>query len=429
MKKSYDLKAATSFVVSTMIGVGIFTSLGYQLQSTDTVFSIMLLWVLGGIAAFTGAMSYVALAKILPRSGGEYHYLSNIYGSAIGYSTGLLTVVVGFAAPIAASAMAFDSYASNLLALPIGSFSLWSILLLIVLVLVHYIDVKKGGTFNYLFTVLKVILILLFIAAGFFYAPHQTISVAPSSKDIGLILSSGFGVSLVYVTYSYTGWNSAVYMLDEIERPERNVPLAIMAGTAIVTVIYLLINFVFLWTTPIPAMTGQIDVADVAGQYIFGASGAKLASALIAIGLVSTVSSMIVSGSRVMKRMGEDYRLFSFLDKTNDKGVPTAAVLFIGILSLLFLLTFTFEDVIEYAGFILSFFGLMTVLSLFILKRRNPNLSLPFGKWFWPVVPLIYLLIKVLIISYLIIDNPWRILHAIITFGLAFGLWFVSKKV
>ena len=429
----YGLKTAASFVISSMIGVGVFTSLGYQIQSTDSVFSIMLLWVLGGLSAFTGAMSYIALAKVLPRSGGEYHYLSQIYGPALGYMTGLLTVLVGFCAPIAASAMAFDSFASNILPLPIGNYSVWSLGVLALVTLVHFLDVKKGGDFNFLLTFLKVFLIVVFIVAGFFFANPQEISLMPQSRDATLIMSSGFGVSLVYVTYSYTGWNAAVYILDEIKNPRRNVPLSILVGTGIVMLVYVLINFVFLYTTPMAEMAGQTDVAAIVAKNIFGESGSKIISGLIAFGLISTISSMIVSSSRVMKRIGEDYVLFSVFSRTNAKGVPQFALLLMASLSLLFILTFTFDAVIEYAGFILSFFGLFTVLGLFIMKFKNPELEFPFGSWFYPIVPLIYLLIKILIITYLIWDDPNRIIHGLITFGIAFVLylltiWFNKNK-
>ncbi len=412
-----------------MIGVGVFASLGYQLDSTDTVFSILFLWCLGGLAALTGAMTYVALASVLPRSGGEYHYLSKIYGPALGYVTGILTIVVGFSAPIAASAMAFESFASNILPLPIGPYSLWSLGCLLTVGMIHFLDVKKGGDFNFIFTALKVFLILLFILAGFFLAEHQSLSLAPQSRDLTLIMSSGFGVSFVYVTYSYTGWNAAVYMMDEVKNPKRNIPLAIMIGTALVTVIYILINFVFLLVAPISEMKGQTDVADIAGQYIFGLNGAKIVSGLIAFGLVSTISSMVVSGSRVIRRMGEDYLVLKAFNKTNENGVPHFAVILISILSLLFLLSFTFNKVIEFAGFILSFFGLFTVLGLFIMKFKNPDLKFPFGRWFFPIIPAIYLCIKVLIIVYLIVNDPNRIWHGLLTFGLAYLLYFISKAI
>jgi len=417
-----------SFVVASMIGTGVFTALGYQLEATDTVFSIMLLWVLGGVAAITGAFTYIALASALPRSGGEYHFLSNIYGPAIGYVTGLLTVLVGFCAPIGASAIALDSYASNLFALPLGGFSLWSMGSLLLVFLVHFSHVRTGGNFNLLFTFLKVVLILIFVLAGFFLIKEpMSLSHLPQKKDLDLIMSSGFGVSLVYVTYSYTGWNAAVYMLDEVKNPKRNVPIAIIGGTLIVGVIYLLVNYVLLYSTPMDVMAGQTDVVAFASERIFGQTGKLFACGLIAFGLLSNISAMVVSASRVIGRMGEDYKVLSVFAKTNSRNVPTFALALVCCIAFLVVANSTFKEVIEYAGFILSIFGLMSVVGLFILKFKNPSLKLPFGGWFYPIVPAIYLIIKLGIIGYLLVDDPNRIWHAGLTFGLALGSYFLVQ--
>ncbi len=423
--RTYNLPAAISFVIATMVGTGVFTSLGYQLDSTDSFFSIMLLWTLGGVAAFTGALSYVALAMRMPRSGGEYHFFSRIYGPALAYVAGLLTVVVGFAAPIAASAMAFEKYANNIFTVPE---KLWSVLLVSLVAFIHLFDVKKGGDFNVITTAIKILLILVFIVAGLLYSNPQALGFMPQTRDLDLMLSSGFGVSLVYVTYAYTGWNAAIYVLDEIKNPKRNIPLAILFGTGIVTVIYLLLHFVFLYTTPMEAMVGKTDVAYEPGKNIFGTTGAKWISAIIAIGLIPNVSSMIVSSSRVVRRMGEDYRILSIFQRTNKNASPYLALLLMGGLSLLFVLVSTFKETVEYAGFILSFFGLFTVLGLFIHHHRHPEIEMPFGRWFFPIVPIIYILIKVLIITYLIWDDPNRIWHGALTFGIAFVLYWVSGK-
>lgn len=422
--KSYSLAAATSFVIASMIGVGVFTSLGYQLVSTESAFSIILLWALGGLSAITGALSYLALAHLLPRSGGEYHFLRSIYGEGLGFVTGLLTVLVGFSAPIAATAMAFHSYSSSIFpALNIP----WAYLLIAVVLLVHLLNVRSGGNFNVWTTAFKVLLILAFIIFGFSISKPIALNCLPQPGDLNQIFSSGFGVSLVYVTYSYTGWNAAVYMLDEIENPKRNVPLAILLGTAVVTFIYILINMVFLYSTPTSEMIGQTEVAAIAGKNIFGEDGGRLVSGLIAFGLIATASSMLVSASRVLKRMGEDFKLLSQVSKSSKNQVPYMAILVVGLLSLLFLLSASFDQVIEYAGFILSFFGLITVIGLFIMKYRDKDLNLPFGRGFWPVIPLIYLLIKVLIICYLIVDEPIRIVHALLTFLIAFLVYGLNQ--
>ncbi len=423
-KAQYDLKAATSFVVSSMVGTGVFVALGYQLISTDSVFSIMLLWALGGVAAFTGALTYCALAHMMPRSGGEYHYLSSVFGPGMGYVAGVLTVVVGFAAPIAVSALAFGSYGANLI--PLNE-KLLALLLIAFSTIVHLLDVKKGGDFNWISTLLKILLILLFIGAGLFMSNPQALDIAPSSRDLDLISSSGFGVSLVYVTYSYIGWNAAVYMMDEVEEPQKNVPRAILFGTAIVTAIYLLINFVFLYSAPMEELSGVSDVAHKSALRIFGENGALVMSGLIAFGLIANVSSMTVSASRVLKRMAEDDPVLRIFKKTSKKGTPYLSLLLIAGIATLVVIFSKLSEALESAGFILSFFGVLSVVALFIYKKRHPEKKMLFGKWFWPIVPLIYLAIKLLVIVYLIMDEPFKIILAIVVFGFSFVLYFVSR--
>lgn len=422
--RPYDLKAATSFVVASMVGTGVFVALGYQLGSTDTVFSIMLLWILGGIASLTGALTYCALAQMMPRSGGEYHYLSSVFGPALGYAAGILTVMVGFAAPIAVSALTFGSYGGNLVSIHPQYLALGLIFLVTI---VHLIDVKVGGSFNWISTLLKMLLIVVFIVAGFLMSNPQDLSLMPQARDAGLIMSSGFGVSLIYVTYSYTGWNAAVYMMDEVQNPERNVPRAILLGTAIVTIVYILINYVFLYSAPMSELAGRTDFAHLSAQRIFGKQGALIMSGLIAFGLIANVSSMLVSGSRTLKRMAEDDRVLKVFNETTKRGTPYLAILIIAAIAILVVVISDLKEALEGAGFVLSFFGVFSVIALFVFRSRNPEKELPFGKWFWPVVPLIYLSIKLLVIVYMIIDDPKRLLFAGGLFLFAFLLYGLTR--
>jgi len=407
--RPYDLKAATSFVVASMVGTGVFVALGYQLNATDTVFSIMLLWVLGGIASLTGALTYCALAQMMPRSGGEYHYLSSVFGPALGYAAGILTVVVGFAAPIAISALAFGGYAGNIILI---HEKILAAGLIGLVTLVHLTNVKAGGSFNWISTLVKMLLIVVFIVAGLAMSDPQSLSLMPQARDASLIMSSGFGVSLIYVTYSYTGWNAAVYMMDEVQHPERNVPRAILLGTGIVTVVYILINFVFLYSAPMTELVGQTDFAHLSAQRIFGERGALIMSGLIAFGLIANVSSMSVSGSRTLKRMAEDDRVLKVFNTTSKSGSPYLAILLIAGIALWVVFYSSLKEALESAGFVLSFFGVFSVMALFVFRSRNPDKKISFGKWFWPLVPLVYLSIKLLVIIYMIVDDPGRLKFA-----------------
>lgn len=424
--RTFDVKTTTSFVVANMIGTGVFTSLGYQILSTPSTFALLMLWVIGGIASFCGALSYVSLASILPRSGGEYHYLSQIYGKAFGFVAGFITVLIGFAAPIALAAIAFGSYLQHLFPLDkkvlaiIGICSIASI---------HMYSTQKGGIFHYLSTLLKMLLIILFIIVAFPLGNPQPITLFPVWADLQAMTSPSYAVSFIYVTYSYTGWNAAVYILDEVKEPKKTIPIAILLGTTIVMICYLLLNFAFLYTTPLSAMAGKEEVGHIVAQHIFGEQGAMIMSALIGFGLIAALSSMMVTGSRVLKVMTEDYVGLNFLNKTNENGSPYLSILVMAVLAIFFVLSATFDVVLTYVGVILSIFGATTVLGLFLYKHKHPTITLPFGKWFYPFVPALYIAIKIWIVGYLLYEQPASVLAGLLTILLGFiSYLFLRKK-
>jgi len=247
-------------IIANMVGTGVFTSLGFQLVDIQSVFAILCLWVVGGIAAMCGAASYAELGAALPRSGGEYNFLGRIYHPMAGFISGWISAAIGFAAPIAAVSLAFAQYSSA--ALP-GDYGPWTqkilaCTLVILVTLIHGRNRTASGHFQFSFTAIKIILILLFCAAGLtLTANPQPITAIPQAEDWHVITSAAFGVSLIYVSYAYTGWNAATYITGELENPQRDLPRILLISTAIVTVLYVLLNFVFLYIAPIACPTGD----------------------------------------------------------------------------------------------------------------------------------------------------------------------------
>lgn len=267
---------ACGIVIANIIGTGVFTSLGFQLLEIRSGFVLVMLWVVGGIVALCGALSYGELSAALPRSGGEYHFLSAIYHPALGFMAGFISATVGFAAPIALAAMAFGKYFQGVFGF--GSPVLLSFIIVWVTACVHGSGLQFGSTFQNLSTLIKIALILGLIVTGLLVHPKQPIAFFPNPGDGSAIFSPGFAVALVFVMYSYSGWNAAVYIAGEIEEPHKNVPRALLCGTAVVLVIYTVLNGVFLATTPAEEMKGQIEVALIAGKHIFGEQGAALSA-------------------------------------------------------------------------------------------------------------------------------------------------------
>jgi len=382
---------ATNIVVANMIGTGVFVSLGFQVISIHSDFAIMALWIIGGVLSLCGALCYAELAVALPRLGGEYNFLSRIYHPAVGFMAGWISISVGFPAPIAIAAMAFGKYFLGIA--PSASPLLLSLALVWIVTLIHLMGLRAGENFQNITTVLKIALILGLIVAGIFFPYKQPFQLAPQSNDLATMLSGPFAVSLVYVMYSYSGWNAASYITSEVRDPQRNVPLALLAGTIIVTILYVLLNWVFLISAPIAEMAGQLQVGLIAGRHLFGPIGGALTSALISLGLIASVSAMSWIGSRVTKSMADDFRRLRFFGRVNQHGTPHIAMLLQALIITALILTGGFEAVLVYTQFSLLLSSFLAVLGLIVLRVRQPDLPRPYRVWAYPITPLIFLVI------------------------------------
>lgn len=387
-----------------MIGTGVFTSLGYQLVDIQSVFPLLMLWIVGGVVALCGALVYSELGAALPRSGGEYHLLSRILHPSIGFGAGIVSATVGFTAPAVLAAMALGNYLSAVF--PIFNPIITASIVVLGFNILHMKSIKWGTLFQDGSTAIKVGLILIFIAFGVFIQVPQPISILPKPGDGILLLSSGFAFSLVWVSYAYTGWNSAVYIAGEIINPKQNISKSMLMGTAFVMVLYILLNFVFLLSAPMDAMKGQVEVGYISGVYIFGDVGASIIGLGISILLLSTVSSYVYIGPRIMKIMGEDHRVIDFLKKENNEGIPINAFWVQLCLSFLFIITSSFEQVLMYAGISLILTTTLTVVSLFVLRIKEPELRRPYSAWGYPFTPLVYLLVNCWILYYSFKETP-----------------------
>jgi len=397
-RRHLSVWTAASFVIASMIGTGVFTSLGFQLVDIQSIFPLIMLWVIGGIVALCGALSYSELATLYPRSGGEYHLLSIIIHPSIGFAAGIVSATVGFTAPSVLAAMALGNYMSPLV--PFIDPIIIALLVIIIIHFLHMINMRWGIIFQDSFTLIKIGLILSFIIFGVFTESNEHISMFPAYGDIKILLSPEFAISLIWVSYAYTGWNSAVYIAGEIESPKINIPKSMILATMFVTALYLLLNYIFLYTTPIDLMIGKIEVGYIAGQQIFGNFGGKLISLGISILLLSTVSSYIYIGPRIMHAMGEDHKILRILSSKNTDGIPINSFWIQLAISIIFILTSTFEQVLLYAGISLIITTFFTVIALFTLRITKPNLKRTYKVLGFPIVPALYLSINGWILYY-----------------------------
>ena len=425
-KRTVGFLTASSIVVANIIGTGIFTSLGFQLADIQSGFPLLMLWVIGGIAALCGALCYGELSATLPRSGGEYHFLSEIYHPALGFMAGFVSATVGFAAPIALAAMAFGKYFVGVFG--VGSPVLLSFVVVWLVTAFHLGNLQVGSVFQNLSTLVKLLLIGALIGAGFFVHPKQPISFLPTRGDAMSIFGAPFAVALVYVMYSYSGWNAAAYITGEIKQPEKNVPRSLLAGTGVVIVLYVLLNAIFLATTPVQELKGQLEVGLIAGKHIFGANGGRVAGAVICLGLISAISSMTWIGPRVSMSMGEDHWLLRLLGRKNPHGIPTNAIVLQLLIVNVLLLTRSFESVVQYTQFSLLLCSLFAVLGVMVLRETRPQIARPYRVWAYPLPPIIFSVITIWMMVYLLRWKTIESLAGLATAIAGFLLYFCAGK-
>jgi APA family basic amino acid/polyamine antiporter len=425
-RRTIGFFTATAIVVANIIGTGVFTSLGFQLADIHSAFVLLMLWIVGGVAALCGALCYGELSAALPRSGGEYNFLSAIYHPAVGFMAGFVSATVGFAAPVALAAMAFGKYFEGVFGL--GSPLALSFAIVWVVGLVHLANLRVGSAFQNAWTIVKVLLIAVLIAAGLLYEPKQSLSFLPAHADVAPIFAAPFAVALVYVMYSYSGWNAAAYISGEIKRPEKTVPRALLFGTILVIAVYAAMNAVFLLTTPATELSGQLEVGLISGKRIFGEQGGRIVGAVICVGLISSISSMTWIGPRVTMAMGEDSKLLHFLARKNRNDIPTNAILFQLFVVTLLLLTRSFELVVVYIQFSLLLCSLLTVLGVIVLRWRQPDLRRPYKLWAYPLPPLIFGAITSWMMVYLLQSHPGESLAGLATMLAGVILYFLSMN-
>lgn len=431
-RTTFTPRTAAAIIIANMVGVGVFTALGYQLVDIDSLFAIMMLWIIGGLAALCGALSYAELGASLPRSGGEYTFLGEAYHPAAGFISGWVSATIGFAAPTAAVAIAFAKYSGAILPFGLNGSAQKALACALVIILagLHSLSRRVSGATQTGFTAIKITLIAAFILATFFItADPQALKLTPAAGDASVMTSVPFGVALIYVSFAYTGWNAATYISGEMENPQRDLPRVLFFGTALVTVLYVLLNLAFLYAAPVDALRGKVEIGYIAADYIFGETGGRIVGGMLALLLISTVSAMTLAGPRALQAVGEDYRAMSWLSRSTADGVPWAAIMFQSGVAVFFILTQTFGQILVFAGAMLAFNSLLAIIGLFVLRVRRPDLPRPYKTWGYPFVPLIYLAITAFTLVFVVVDRPMAALSGLGLIGFGFAVWLVSERI
>jgi len=423
--RTMSLYTATCLVVANMVGVGVFTSVGYQIAGGLTPFVILILWLVGGVCAFCGGVAYAELAAALPRSGGEYHFLTRIFHPSVGFLAGWVSITAGFAAPVAVGAIAFGNYIHGIRpalgALPLAFAAL------VFITVVMLVSARLREWFQNVSTSLSFLAILVFLGIGFF-APAHGSALVPQAGDTARLFSPGFATSLIYVMFAYAGWNASTYVTAEVRNPSRNVPLSMALGTVIVTVLYIAMNAIFLRAAPAAELSGQNEVGLIAGTHVFGVTGGKWMALLIAAGLLAHIGSMQWIGPRVTATMGEDTRVLRPFSVVNTGGIPIYATLAQTAIAAFMLATGSFKSVLTYVQFTITLCSALVVIGVFVLRVREPNLPRPVRAWGYPVTPAIFLIVNGWMLWHVFAENPKESLAGLGTILSGLVVFYLSPK-
>lgn len=418
MKRGIGLPSAVCLVVANMIGVGVFTTSGFALADLHTPERVLFAWMLGGTIAVLGALSYGALAKRISVSGGEYLFLSRTIHPLAGFLAGWVSLLAGFTAPIAAAAWGLQAYLGVEADYPwVGTAAI------LIAGVLHGVWRAPGLVTQNVLVAVKLLLIAGIIVFGFLHLPTDpvtdTATTSPPMPGIGV-----FAVSLVWISFSYSGWNAAVYVAGEVRDPQRGLPRSLLFGTLTVMVFYLALNAIFVYAAPVAELAGRQDIGAVAAAALGGESFAWFVRIVIAIALFTSVSSMVMTGPRVYAKMADDGvfpRIFSM-----SRTTPAAAVWFQVALAMIVLWISSLQDLLGYIGYTLSLSTAVTIIGLFLLRRREGAKAVPIPGYPW--VPGVFVIATVFIGIRSMTLLPWNTLCGVLTPLSGLLVYFAMKR-
>ena len=433
ISRNLGVVTATSIVVANMIGAGIFTTSGIMASNLPGPGWVIFCWLLGGGIAMTGALCYAELATRMPEVGGEYIYLKNLYHPLVGFLTGWTSFLVGFSAPIAASALGSVAYISTGIfkgvtyidATQISFFhKFFAIVLIVIFTLVHYLGLKLGAFVQNLLTVVKVIIIFGLASLGIIFGQGNWIYF---SSDMNSTFGGmALGTAMMLVMFSYSGWNASAYIAGELKDPRKSIPISLISGTAIVMLLYLIINVFIFYSTPYTHLQGNITVVESAIVNAFGDGISKLLGLLIGIALLSSLSAFILIGPRVYFAMALDRLFFPFASKVHPKyHVPGRSIIIQGIIAMLMVILGTFEQLVIYIGFALSIFPWLAITGLFMARKQHIGDASAVKVWGYPFIPIFFLLSSLLLMIVAFINRPLESSAAIVTILIGVPCYFL----
>jgi APA family basic amino acid/polyamine antiporter len=414
MPAEFGHAMAIFVVLASMVGVGVLTTSGYTVALVGSNQLMLGLWVVGGIIAACGALTLAELSAALPHTGGDYVYLYEAYGPLTAFLSGWVSFLIGFSGPCAASAFAASKY----MLAPLGLEGTQAVMTqrilatgcILVLAAIHISGRERTARLQGAITTLKLLVLVALVVVGLAVGwPHSTNLNDARPVDGSLAVTMVF--SLVYIYYAYTGWNGASYLAGELRDPQKVLPRAILLGTAVVTLLYLGLNVVYalaLSSADVRALVEAPEnkqgldvvapIAEIAARRLFGTNWSNPLSVAIGLMLLSTLSAYLLLGPRVIYAMAKAGQFPAIAARLRPgAATPDVATLFQVVMTLILLWTGSFESIVVYASVGLSIFSMLSMSSIFVLRRKRPDLPRPFRTPGYPVTPAVYLVLTAML--------------------------------
>jgi APA family basic amino acid/polyamine antiporter len=434
LRREIGLFSATVLVIANMMGTGIFTTSGFIMVELGDPRALLLCWLCGGVFALCGALCYGELGARFPRAGGEYVFLKESFGKPMGFLSGWISLIVGFSAPIAAASIAFANYFFEAFAIPAGHeavlhlfgapivaispINLVAMGTIGLFTLIHYHSLRMGSRVQNLLTLFKVVLVVAFIVAGFWVGHGSFDHLASTAQLSSTHTAEKFAVALIFVSFAYSGWNAAAYLGSEIIDPQRNIPRSLFIGTAVVALLYLLLNVVYLYAVPPRQMAGVLEIGSKAAVHLFGGQISRLFSGAVALGILSVLSAMVLTGPRIYYAMSKDGVFFPIFGRLNaSRKTPASSIFLQAAIAAGMVLSASFETLLIYIGFTLSLFATLTVIGMMRLRIKRGAEDKGYRTWGYPVPPLVFILCNLWIILFSIKSRPVAALIGLATIG------------
>lgn len=428
LRRTLGAGTAALIVVANTVGGGIFTTSGFVARDVGSPAWLIGLWVAGGLIALAGALSYAELGAAMPEAGGEYVYLREAYGLFVSYLSGWTSFFIGFSGAIAAAALAFAGYLHGFipeldsvgwLSKVVALGALWSV------TAIHVFGLGPGGAMQRVLTFGMIASIIALVVAAFAFGHGSAANFASSLPARG-----GAAISLIFILYAYSGWNAAAYLAGEIRMPQRSIPAALVGGLAIVTVLYLAMNAMYVYALPMSEMSGVLMIAEKAAVAMFGPFASHLVAATLALALLGSVSAMVVAGPRVYFAMARDGlfpRSIGIVHPTCSTPVR-AIVLQSAWASVLIVFFGAFEPLVVYTGFAITIFSAMAVAALIVLRIRRPDALRPFKVPGYPWIPGAYVTVSIWIVAVTVFSRPTETLLGLLTIVAGIPCYMITRR-